>query len=233
MNLNNPTAWKSLKLPATKTVCLLLFAVFSVSCSIAPFKTPKTARPLGEGNWDIDVGASPAYYLTVNRGFSENLDVGLTLESQFGMNFELSGKYTFVNEGEEGYSLALFGGLYTGSIWGGSNSGLRLGPVLSYKSGWWEPYLVLTYNVGEWHWEAKTKETSEDSKDDDTFFNIDDFYPEQGKIASYFYAQFALGSNFWFTEGFAFNINFKYLVNTGGDVKIRGGTAGIGLYWRL
>lgn len=151
-----------------KTLFTLTLSVFFISCAMAPLTTPKTARSLGEGNWEIDLGATPSY-LSVNRGFSENLDMGLTVENQLGLVFELSGKSAFINRSEEGYSLALFGGVFTGDTLGGNSSEFRLGPVLSYKSGWWEPYLVLTYNLGQWEWEGLTKD--EDSKSDNSFID--------------------------------------------------------------
>ncbi len=227
------TQLKFLKSPGifTKIVLVFLSAVFSISCSIAPLTTPKTGRSLGEGHWEVDAGASPVY-LSVNRGFSENFDAGLTVEMQFGFNTELSGKYSFVNNSENGTSFALFGGIYTGNIFGGSNSGFRLGPVLSYKSDWWEPYLVLTYNLGKWHWEGFEDDSKSDK--DNSFIDIGNAYKPGEEIATYSYMQFTLGMNFWFTKGFAFNVNAKYLTRAGGDVNVGGSIPlALGLYWRF
>ncbi len=227
---NNWKSWKA-SVIFTKTVFVFLLAVFSISCSIAPLTTPKTGRSLGEGNWEVDAGASPGY-LSVNRGFSENFDAGLTAEMQIGVNMELSGKYAFINNSENGTSLALFGGIYKGSVVGGSNTGFRLGPVLSYKSGWWEPYLVLTYNLGKWRWEGLEDDSKSDK--DNSLIDIDNAYKPGEEIATYSYMQFTLGMNFWVTKGFALNINTKYLTRAGGDISIEGSIPlALGLYWRF
>ena len=210
-------------------VSILFFLLLSTSCSIAPLKTPKTARALGKGHWEMDLGALPSSF-SAYRGFSENLDIGLTLEEQLGVVVELSGKYAFLNR-EEGSSLAIFGGVFSGSALYGDNRGFRVGGLWSYKRKWWELYLVSTYNSGRW---KAGKPLDADEKDD---LLIDFFYDYEGR-RNYSYIQSSLGSNFWFTKKFALSINTTFLFNfesdgSDGDSRSSNPLIGLALIWRL
>jgi hypothetical protein len=69
------------------------------SCSLAPFSSNKSARSLGPGNAQFELGsANSSYYLKLAYGASPDLDVGYVME--FG-GFGTSGlfmKYSLVNQ---------------------------------------------------------------------------------------------------------------------------------------
>ena len=217
-------------LTKVKIVFVFLPVLFLISCSIAPLTTPKTARTLGRGHWEIDTGFSPTYF-SAHRGFSKNFDVGLTIESQIGLAFELSGKYALLNRSEQGTSFAIFGGVFSGSSLRGRSSVLRLGPILSYKMNWWEPYVIVTYNRGQWEWGGLTEYSGSRMNN---FIDLNDLQLDRGETFSYSYIQYSLGSNFWFTKGFAFTFNVKHLSFLGDDIKGGKGIApAVGFIWRF
>ncbi len=174
----------------------MLFVISA--CSFAPLTTTKTARSLGEGSWEIDTGFSPAYTLTAGRGISKNLDAGLIFESQISSLFALWGKYSLINSNEK-ISLALYGGLFqSADIL--SSSGAFIGPIISYKSSWFETYLIANYNHVNWNIGNIT-----DGYVDDLFFSFVDW-----EGVSLNYLQYIWGVNFWFTKGLGLNMNVQY-----------------------
>ena len=204
-----------------------LFILFCVSllssCSLAPFNTVKTARTLGDGNWEIDTGFSPALYFTTSRGFSDDFDAGVMVERQFFPVFGLFGKYSFLNKKDDEFSASVYGGGFLG-VDVVESSGFFLGPVLSYKASWFEPYIVIKYNWVKW----KGQDLNGDEKDDlfVDLFRFDDI--------EFSYMQYVLGFNFWCTEGFALNINAKYFSFFGSDVSDDADALfGFGFTWRL
>lgn len=133
-----------------KRTFMVIALLLGASCSIAPFNSTKTARTLGDANWEIDSGLSPALYFSASRGFGENFDGGVTFEGQASPVLGVSGKYAFINAQEKGFSLSGLGGLFLGQDIAQS-SGFYIGPVLSYKLDWFEPYLVTRYNWVKWN----------------------------------------------------------------------------------
>jgi len=207
-----------------KILCLLIILILS-SCSIAPLSSTKTARSLGKGKWEIDTGSSLASYFSVSRGFTDNFDARATLEYQAFNVFALSGKYSFINREDEGLSFAAIAGGYVG-IDTVKSTGFYLGPVLSYKVKWFEPFLILRYNTFEW----EGVDLSSDQRDS-FLFDLINFDKADG---SYF--QYTLGFNFWFTPKFALSLNAKFLHFLDDDI-IEGSDSrvwpGLGLVWRL
>ncbi|MCB9060499.1 MAG: hypothetical protein H6622_03135 [Halobacteriovoraceae bacterium] len=187
----------------------LLFILFFISsCSLAPYTSTKTARTLGEGNWEIDTGFSPALYLGTSIGVSENLDVSFLIEAQAAPVIGLSGKYALLNSQDEGFSFSGLGGVFLG-IDVVESSGFFIGPVLSYKVDWFETYIVTRYNWVKW----KGKNLNSDQRDElfIDFINFDNIELS--------YMQYTFGFNFWFDQKIALNINAKYIKFFGNDVS--------------
>ena len=208
---------------------IILLTLFSVSCSIAPVHSPKTARILGINKWEINAESIPLSF-SAYRGLSRDFDIGFTIEAQIGIVYEVSGKYALLNKSDQGVSLSGLGGLFGGESFGSSSQGFRLGPILSYKNSWWEPYVMISYNQVHWEYEFKEKEDDSMSRGNSAIIDIigDDV---SGK-GTYRYMQCSLGSSFWLTEGFAINIDAKTLLFFDNDVR-GGWLPGLSLIWRL
>ena len=149
----------------------------------------------------------------------------MTIEGQAFPVLGLSGKYAFLNKQEEGFSLSGFGGVFLGYDVVES-SGYYVGPVFSYKIGWFEPYLVARYNWLKW----KGQDLSSDKRDD-LFVDLLSF--EDVELS---YMQYTLGFNFWFSKGFALNLNAKYFTFFGNDVESDDETnilPGLAFMWRF
>ena len=78
--------------------CLTLLT--SLSCTLGPLTAPKSARPLGPGNWKIDNDFNPYPSLNVGRGITDKLDLGFTLEFALGPKTGVWGKYSFKSKRE-------------------------------------------------------------------------------------------------------------------------------------
>ena len=177
---------------------IILAGLFIIqSCSLAPIVSEKTARTLGSGNWELNGGASPAYNAWVGRGVSDNLDLNFSVESQIGTVFSLGAKYAFA-QGNEGLSFSLMGGAF----YGANSTGYYAGPVVSVKNGWFEVYGLAKYNQVSWD---GTSETT----DEDTIFN---FSLDQSVDFNYWMG--VAGLNFWFSDGFALNVNGKKILGS-------------------
>ena len=101
----------------------LIVFLFCSACSLAPVVSEKTARTLGDGNWETNVGMSPAVSVTVGRGFGERFDLHFSYESQIVPIVEVGGKFSIL-QNNDGLSFSLFGGGFTD---GGSSSGYYAG----------------------------------------------------------------------------------------------------------
>lgn len=175
-----------------KVLSLVLLFIFG-ACSLAPVVSEKTARTLGDGNWETNLGLSPAVSLTVGRGFGSNVDLHISYESQIIPIIEIGGKFALINN-KDGIAFSLFGGGFTD---GANSSGYYLGPVVSYKKDWIEFYGLAKYNNVTWEADASTD-------DDDSVF---DFNLSINQNFDYWLA--VAGVNFWFDEAFGLNINGK------------------------
>ncbi len=78
---------------------LLITILFIISgCSIAPFSSNKSARSLGAGNSQVELGsANSSYYLKMGFGASANLDFGYVMEFGGFASSGLYAKYSFKN----------------------------------------------------------------------------------------------------------------------------------------
>lgn len=162
----------------------LLF--FLTSCAVGPLVSHETARTVGDNKHEFvgsygDAGVA----LKWNYGLTKNFDFGIQWES---LSMGIRAKYAFLNY-SEGFSMAIAGG--TGFSAGGDHYYGDL--MLSYRSGFWEPYITgRIVHV----------DTDPQEFDGDTSwgiqFDIDSM--------SYEYGQFIIGSRFWFNENFMFSV---------------------------
>ena len=123
----------------------LLALLFLSSCAVAPLSNHITARPNGDGNSLLSAGTTigaggtgwvPS--LKYSIGLSEKFDLGFQYEV---VEYGIWGKYAFLGT-EEGFSLAGLAG--TGLSFEGFYG--YLGPIVSWKSGWFEPYFLTRFN---------------------------------------------------------------------------------------
>lgn len=197
-----------------------LITIFAGACAFAPITTTNSARSLGKSNMQIDVGFSPAPFVSFGYGFTQNFDAGILYEEQLAPLLGLWGQYSFINNPEK-WSLALYGGVAAGSGLQNSTS-YFIGPIVSYKKKWFETYLTSKYNYVDF----KARDLTADEQDDFFIDSIDTW--------NISYIQTTLGMNFWFSDKFALNISAKhfYLLNSDAntDVEI---VPGLGLSWRF
>ena len=172
---------------------IILLCVFICSaCSLAPVVSEKTARTLGNGNWETNVGLSPAANITIGRGFGNNFDLHFSYENQLVPLVEVGGKFALF-QNKEGLSFSLFGGGFSA----GNSTGYYAGPIVSMKKGWFEFYTLAKYNNVTWKADDSTEA-------DDSVF---DFSLSEDQNFDYWLA--VIGVNFWFSDGFGLNLNGK------------------------
>lgn len=125
---------------------LFVFAALLQGCAVAPLSNHVTARTNGAGNSllsagsTIGVGRTPwVPSLKYSIGLSENLDLGFQYEV---IEYGAFLKYALINNQEEGISLA--GLVGTGLSFEGFYG--FIGPIVSYRVGIFEPYLLTRFN---------------------------------------------------------------------------------------
>lgn len=126
--------------------CGWLFFLLVQGCAVAPLSNHVTARTNGAGESLLSAGSTIGVgdtgwlpSLKYSIGLAENFDLGFQYEV---IEYGVWGKYAFINNKGEGFSLALLGG--TGLSFEGFYG--YAGPVVSWKLGWFEPYLISRFN---------------------------------------------------------------------------------------
>lgn len=121
-----------------KKISLVLMGLLFSGCALGPLVSHETARTLGHGNKELLGGyGSGGYVVKFNYGASDNLDLGIQLESY---SLDLRAKYSLLNS-SHGWSYAVAGGL--GTSVGGSHYYADL--MTSYLIKSWEPYGTLRF----------------------------------------------------------------------------------------
>ena len=139
----------------------VLSTMFLCSCAIFPINSHHTARTVGQDNWEFEVGTATNFdsnvvdvsnllsaYMSATKGLSQDFDLRFSLGVQGwqAVGLQLSSKYAFLNNSGQGLSFALAGGVDTAVHYQGVIlSSIHLGPILSYRVGFVEPYIALFY----------------------------------------------------------------------------------------
>ena len=200
----------------------LISAFFISGCALAPLMAPKTARPLGEGNWSVEGDLMPSIGINVGRGFTERFDAGILVETQLGTVASIWGKYAFIDGGMDKTSLAFHGGAFVGSSFGTSD-GFFIGPIVSHRFGSLEISAGVRYNYVTWRAGDLTTEEQDDS--------IFDFI-SWGDITLN-YIQTDIAFTFWTSDSFAISISGKNLSAIGDGVTVGSGVLpGFGLIYK-
>lgn len=175
---------------------LLMFSVALFSCTVAPIRTSTTARSLGEGKHQLGTSVIPALGLVYEYGIKNDLDLGVGIERQLGLVFQVFGKYSFYQKQDEGFSHAVLIGASKGVSFANSNA-YFVGLMSSYRHKWIEPFVGMRYNYVRW----KFSGLSTDDKDDlvDIPSTSDSFSYWQADIALNF-----LGEKFKTTIGYLY-----------------------------
>jgi hypothetical protein len=135
-----------------KFLALAILVTFA-GCAVAPINSTTTARTLGEGQNEVRVNVIIPGAM-VQRGLTNNLDLGLGVELQFTTLVNLFAKYAFINKPAGGFSLAALGGV---GVAGGSKSAYA-GPILSYRHNWFEAFTIARYNYVRWSNDVSNKD---------------------------------------------------------------------------
>ena len=183
----------------------------------------KTASSLGKGNWEAGFHLDDLLFTTgsfdpinfsvypnvsVTGGLSENFDLTLS-------RGRLDVKYALLNN-TEGFSVAVIGTWVFGfsrlpAVTTTLNTGVGIGPILSYKLNWFEPYLSGGYSYNYVSLFSKNEKDSE--------------HAHNQSIGG------SLGFNSWFSESVALNLNVGAGFEIDKDiVRYR---LGLGLLWRI
>ncbi len=126
---------------------LFFTALFLAGCAVAPLSMHTTARTNGKGNSMLSVGSTIGV-ATTSWVPSVRYSIGLTDDFDVGFQYEVveygaSAKYRLAGHGDEGFAFAALGG--TGLSFS-SGYYFFAGPVVSYKTGIFEPYFVERFN---------------------------------------------------------------------------------------
>lgn len=166
-----------------KAALVLFFTALLGGCSVAPINGPSTATTLGEGN-TLARGSIVFLGAALERGVSQNLDVGAAVELQGTFLVSAYGKYAFLNRGENGFSLAMLGGVgyAPGSV---STRSVYGGPIFSYRKGSFEFFTGVRANYVDWDY----RELKQDRKDNLFSYipNRDNFLYWQGDVGGSLY----------------------------------------------
>lgn len=115
-------------------------------CAVAPLSNHITARTNGTGESLLSAGSTIGVgetgwvpSLKYSIGLSEDFDLGFQYEV---VEYGIWGKYAFINNKGEGFSLAALAG--TGLSFEGFYG--YIGPIVSWKIDWFEPYLLTRFN---------------------------------------------------------------------------------------
>jgi hypothetical protein len=88
-------------------LALLLLALMTQACSLAPFSASTSGRSYGAGKMQSEFGnANGNYFIKVGGGLSQNLDVGYLMEFGAMSTSGIFTKYSFLNNAQ-GPSLAM------------------------------------------------------------------------------------------------------------------------------
>ena len=180
---------------------LYVVAVATLSgCAFGPLVSHETARTVGNSNHELIGGYGMAgFVFKWNYGLTENLDLGLHLES---LNIGLRAKYAFINS-NDGWSLATAFGTGVSLPDASHFYGDLIG---SYMTGAWEPYGTLRF--------VHVKNNSLDFKDQKTG-QVNFTVPS----SEYDYGQFILGTRYWFTPHWLFSIEASSIFVTTPGLK--------------
>lgn len=183
-----------------KNIFLIFAALLATGC-VGPMVVHETARTVGKNNSELIAGYGVAGVVAkYSYGLSDDLDLGVQWES---LSLGLRLKYAFINNKEEGWSLAGAGG-YGASIGGNHYYADLIG---SYLTGPWEPYTTLRM--------VHVKLDPVEFKDKDTGgvnFTVD--------VGSYNYGQFMMGSRYWFNQNWLLSVELSTLFVMTSGVKI-------------
>ncbi len=178
-----------------KILILSSLCVFITGCAIAPLSNNFTGRSLGKKGVEIEGGAVVAGAaipsFKFSYGVSSDFDLGIHYDSYC---IGLFGKYSIINNNEGFATAGLFGG-------GATVNGYYLyaGPVLSFKTGFFEPYFVGRFNYVHY----------------DEFES--DFDIEPG---NYSYLQLTGGSVFWISKKIGLNVEVSAFTGATGAGEI-------------
>lgn len=177
----------------------LIAVIINFGCAVGPLTVHETARTQKAHHGEIS-GAygNSGYTLKWSHGLTDNFDIGVQYES---LSLGVRAKYAFMNNQEEGFSLAAAVG--TGVSFGGSHYYGDL--MASYLHKSFEPYSNLRFV--QVHAEPLT-------------FN-NDLGKEIFKTSAYdCYGEYTLGSRFWFRPDFCLSLEAAGLFSTSSSVNL-------------
>lgn len=173
-------------------------------CIMSPLSSDTTARSLGQGNWSTTGGVIfpgvVAGYVRQGYGATDNLDVGVVGEAGINNLVGGWGQYSILNQ-PEGLSVAIDGGAGGGQAKGQLYTDVNqtttgyygyVGPIVSYKTEYLEPYLAARVN----YLYLNDKITAE---------NAGDF--GMNLAASQFSGTVTLGTTLWFNNHFGVTVS--------------------------
>ncbi|MBT4760784.1 MAG: hypothetical protein HOO06_03715 [Bdellovibrionaceae bacterium] len=166
----------------------LMFSYLSIGC-VGPLLSHNTGRSLGKGNHSLKLmgmaGSGGYYAVGYDYGVTENLDLGMKIES---LSLGYHGKYSFYNN-PTGFSSAAaigYGSTFGGSYYTADITG-------SYLVNKWEPFTSLRYTSVN----SDSKELR-DASTGQVFSTIPEF--------DFSYMQIFVGTKYRFVDWFALSV---------------------------
>lgn len=206
-----------------------IVSILCISNNVNSYQTKSsmtTASSLGTGNWELGVHLDSLLSIVTQdvifshvspnlsfaRGFSENFDLGISQKH----GIEL--KYAFLNNTKD-FSMAVIAGWGFGFAVFSSDgnsvyNAIYLGPILSYKLEWFEPYFFVVYN---------------------NYYSSDTFLVREQKDFHIYkqYMDVSLGFNFWVSESVALSLSGGVKFPFDEKVSLTNNRLGLGLLARF
>lgn len=124
---------KILSSPNYSSALIMLLAAGVSSCGVGPKIGSYQAHAVAQKKWSKAASLLPALSASTSRRLTDNIDVGIQLESFVSLSSWI--KYRFVHN-PAGFAFAGVAGAFVGSAQY-SAEGFYAGPVVSYKLGGW------------------------------------------------------------------------------------------------
>lgn len=195
-----------------KIVVFILYIGLSGCTSLAPLSNTPTARTLGKGNVHIGGGyviVADNAHVRTGFGITDEIDLFFLAESGIlNDNAGIALKYGLL-KADEGLSASLDGSLGTTK----EKYYFYIGPTLSYKKNWIEPFVVARYNYAQ----DKYKEID--------LFNINE--SDSFMTTRLHYGQLTGGATIWVNNHFGLNLHVDQIFGDGD-----GTVFGAGFHWR-
>ena len=180
-------------------IFIVVFPVIFLNSCMGSLVLNETARTVGNSNHEVTVGFGYPYGESINYtyGLTNDVDIGLRIES---LGIGIRSKYAFLNQRDEGASLAIAGGAGT-TIFANYYYGDL---IASYLTGAFEPYTAVRGGY--------VKSRTSTSPDTDSISNFVSTVGVPFFSSEYGYVQPFIGTRIWFNKNWEMSLEGSYII---------------------